>query len=102
MHQLSDEFLNKWEHIIKGVDMTDLPLECIKKVTIKLQGNRRRTINIALLKRQGLEIDQIEELLNKTLTTYNGQIRDLDWLIDVKAVADIIQPETDRLLKDIK
>jgi len=102
MQQLSDEFIAKWEHIIKGVDMTDLPLECIKKVTIRLQGNRRRTINIALLKRQGLELDQIEELLNKTLTAYHDQIRDLDWLIDVKAVAEMVQPETDRLLKHIK
>ncbi len=102
MQQLSDEFIAKWEHIIKGVDMTDLPLECIKKITIRLQGNRRRTINIALLKRQGLELDQIEELLNKTLNAYHNEIRDLDWLIDVKAVAELVQPETDRLLKDIK
>lgn len=102
MHQFSDEFISKWEHIIKGVDMTDMPLECIKKVTIKLQGNRRKTINIHLLQRQGLGLDQIEELLHNTLLAYDGQIRDLDWVIDVKSVAELVQPQTDRLLKGIK
>lgn len=101
MPQLSDEFVHKWEHIIKGVDITDVPLECIKKVTIKLRGNRRRTMNIELLKRQGLDLDEIEALMNRTLMTLGDQVRDLDWLIDVKAVADIVQPETDKLLKDI-
>lgn len=102
MPQLSDEFREKWEHIIKGVDITDVPLECIKKVTIKLYGNRQRTINIELLKRQGLDMEEIEGLLNRTLTLMGDRVRDLDWLIDVKAVADLVQPETDRLLKGIK
>ena len=102
MQQFSDEFIAKWEHIIKGVDMTDLPLECIKKVTIKLQGNRRRTINIQLLKSQGLDLEQIEQLLHTTLSAWEGQVKDLDWTIDVKAVAELVQPETDRLLKGIK
>lgn len=102
MPQLSDEFLSKWEHIIRGVDITDVPLECIKKVTIKLRGNRQRTVNIELLKRQGLDLEEIEALMNRTLMTLGSQVRDLDWSIDVKAVADLVQPETDRLLKGIK
>lgn len=102
MQQLSDEFLDKWEHIIQDVDITDLPLECIKKVTIKLKGNRRKTINISVLKKQGLEMEHIEEVLNKTLIAYEDEVLDLDWTIDVKAVADLVQPVTDHLLKDIK
>jgi len=102
MPQLSDEFLTKWEHIIKGVDITDIPLECIKKVTVKLQGNRRRTINIQLLKKQGLDMEDIETLLNKTLLVLGDQVRDLDWIIDIRAVAEIVQPETDKMLKRIK
>lgn len=102
MSQFSDEFLVKWEHIIKGVDMTDLPLECIKKVVIKLQGSRRRTINIHMLKQQGLDLEQIEQLLHRTLSTYGDQVRDLDWIIDVKVVAEMVQPETDKLLKGIE
>jgi hypothetical protein len=99
--QFSDEFISKWEHIIKDVDITDLPLECIKKVVIKLAGRKQHTINIQMLKKQGLTIDQIEEVMSRTLTDYNEAVLDLDFTVDVGAVAQMIQPQTDKILKGI-
>jgi hypothetical protein len=52
--QLNDDFLTQWEHIIADVNKTDVPLECIKKVVIKLAGSRQKTINLHSLLRQGL------------------------------------------------
>ena len=99
--QFSDEFLERWEHIIDDVDITDVPLECIKKVIVKLHGKRQRTINLALLRRQGLEFDEIETILTRTLTELGEQVRDVDFILDVGAIATIVQPETDKLLKDL-
>ena len=97
--QFSDEFLSKWEHIVNDVDITDVPLECIKKVVIKLEGRKQKTINLSVLKKQGLDIDEIELVLNRTLSEYSEHIHDVDFIVDVKAVADLVQPETDKLLK---
>ena len=99
--QFSDEFLERWEHIIDDVDITDVPLECIKKVIVKLHGKRQRTINLALLRRQGLEFDEIETILTRTLTELGDAVRDVDFILDVGAIATIVQPETDKLLKDL-
>ena len=55
--QFSDEFLAKWEHIIDEVNKTEIPLECIKKVVIRLYSKKQRTINLATLKKQGLDMD---------------------------------------------
>ena len=99
--QFSDEFLERWEHIIDDVDITDVPLECIKKVVIKLQGKRQRTINLSMLRRQGLDIVEIETVMTRTLTELGEQVRDVDFILDVGAIATIVQPETDKLLKDL-
>ena len=40
----SDEFIQQWEHIIEQVNKTEVPLECIKKVVIKLGDRRQKTI----------------------------------------------------------
>ncbi len=40
--QLNDDFLDQWEHIIATVNKTDVPLECIKKVVIKLKGGKTK------------------------------------------------------------
>ena len=99
--QFSNEFIERWEHIIDDVDITDVPLECIKKVIVKLHGKRQRTINLSLLRRQGLEFEEIETIMTRTLTELGDAVRDVDFILDVGAIATMVQPETDKLLKDL-
>lgn len=100
--QFSDEFLAKWEHIVEEVTKTEVPLECIKKIVIKLDNRRQKTINLNVLKKQGLGIEEIEILLSRTLSELNEQVRDIEFVVDVSEVAKIVQPETDKLLEKLK
>lgn len=97
----NDDFLAKWEHIVNGVSKTDVPLECIKKVVIKFKSGRQQTINLHTLQKQGLGLEEIEALLNRTFTDQNDLIRDVDFVVDVGSVAQLVQPETDQLLKNL-
>jgi len=97
----SDEFLEQWEHIIDEVTKTEVPLECIKKVVVRLNNKRQRTINLSVLRKQGLDLEEIEIVLSRTLTELGDQVRDLDFVVDVSEVAKMVQPETDKLLKDL-
>ena len=99
--QFSDEFLDKWEHIINEVQMTEVPLECIKKVVIRLQDKKQKTVNLATLRKQGLDIDEIEIVLTRTLTEIGNQVRDIDFVVDASLVAEMVQPETDKLLNGL-
>lgn len=100
--QFSDEFLDKWELIISEVNKTDIPLECIKKVIIKLSDRKQRTLNLATLKKQGLDMDEIESVVTRTLTELGDDVKDVDFVIDITAVAALVQPETDKLLSNLK
>ena len=99
--QFSNEFLDKWEHIIEEVNKTEIPLECIKKVVIRLHGKKQRTINLATLKKQGLDMDELEIVLTRTLTEFGDEVKDIDFVVDVSEVAKILQPETDKLLNGL-
>jgi len=96
--QLNDDFLDQWEHIIAGVNKTDVPLECIKKVVIKLKEGRQKTINVHTLLKQGLELTEVETMLTRYFQEQDSEIRDVDFVVDISAVAALIQPETDKLL----
>lgn len=100
--QFSDEFLDKWELIISEVNKTDIPLECIKKVIIRLADRKQRTINLSTLKKQGLSMDEIEAVVTRTLTELGDEVKDVDFVIDITAVAELVQPETDKLLEKLK
>jgi hypothetical protein len=96
--QHNDDFLNHWERIVAEVNKTDVPLECIKKVIIKMHGGRQKTINVHTLIKQGLEMTEIEGMLTRFFADNDSQIRDVDFVVDVTSVANLVQPETDKLL----
>jgi hypothetical protein len=69
---------------------------------IKLKGGRQKTINLHTLKKQGLELEEMESMLTRTFNEMDHEIHDVDFVVDVEAVADLVQPETDKLLDKIK
>jgi cupin superfamily acireductone dioxygenase involved in methionine salvage len=99
--QHSDDFLDQWEHIISSVNKTDIPLECIKKVVVKLKQGRQKTINVHTLLRQGLELGEVETMLTRYFHEHDHEIRDVDFVVDISAVAELVQPETDKLLGNL-
>ena len=98
---LSEEFLAKWDHIISEVEKTQVPLKCINKMVIKIVGGRQKTINLARLRRDGLDDDEIEEIMNRNLHILGESVNNIDFILDVNTVAGIIQPATDKLLKSL-
>ena len=96
--QSNDDFLTQWEHIIAGVNKTDVPLECIKKVVIKLVEGRQKTLNVHSMLKQGLDLEAVEGILTRYFQENDHLIRDVDFVVDVNSVAKIVQPETDKLL----
>lgn len=101
MQPFSEDFLERWEHIINEVNKTDVPIECIKKIVIKLDNKRQKTINMNTLKKQGLDWEEIEVVVNRTLASFGDSIYSVDFVVDAGAVAKLIQPETDKLLKSL-
>jgi hypothetical protein len=96
--QLNLDYLDQWEHILADVVKTDVPLECIKKVVIKLAGGKQKTINVHTLLKQGMELEEVESMLTRFFSENDHQIRDVDFVVDINSVANIVQPETDKLL----
>jgi|TARA_R110000868_G_scaffold56564_3_gene175096 hypothetical protein len=94
----SDDFLAAWERILADVTKTDVPLECIKKVVLKFHGGRQKTFNLASLQKQGMDIAEIETMLTRTFSEMNDEIRDVDFVVDVVAVANLVQPLTNKIL----
>jgi hypothetical protein len=101
MARLSEEFLAKWEDLVDGVEKTDVPVECIKRLVIKLKDGKRRYLNIATLRKKGYDPLELEAVLNDKLAEYDGMIENIDFFVDVEAVAEQVQRETDSILGNL-
>lgn len=98
---MSPEFLDKWEHIIDDVEKKNIPLNFIKKIIVKLEGKKQQTINIEKLLSQGLDLSQLEEVINKKLDELDPIITTIEFILNIQMIADTVQPTTDELLKDL-
>ena len=98
---MSPEVFERWEHIVNGVEKTKIPVEFIKKLVLKLNGRRQRTINISTLVRQGLDSDQIEETVTRRLQELDDDMIGIEFILDIEGIAKTVQPETDRMLKNL-
>lgn len=98
---MSPEFLKQWEHILAGVEKSRIPVEFIKKIILKLDGRKQKTINIQKMIDQGLIPDEVEEVLGRILTEFDHVIKSVEFILNVESIADAVQPETDKLLKDL-
>lgn len=98
---MSPEFIKKWEHILEDVEKQKIPIQFIKKLVIKLEGKKQQTINVEKFLQQGLSPDQIEEAVSRKLNELNDQVVAVEFILNVKSIAEMVQPETDRLLNKL-
>jgi hypothetical protein len=95
---LNHDFLAGWEDIVNGVDKDHCPITCVKKVVFRTQQGQK-TINLRNLRRQGIDDDSIEQAVSSFIEDNEKIIKSMELVLDVEAVAEIVQPETDKLLK---
>jgi hypothetical protein len=98
---MSPEFVKKWEHILEDVEKQKIPVEFIKKLILKLDGKRQQTINIEKLINQGLDPDQVEEVVSRKLNELDDEVVSIEFVLNVQSIAETVQPETDKLLNGL-
>jgi hypothetical protein len=98
---MSPEFIEKWEHILEDVEKNKIPVQFIKKLIIKLEGKRQQTLNIEKFLNQGLDADQIEEVVSRKLQELDDSVVGVEFLLNVQSIADTVQPETDKILGNL-
>ena len=98
---MSPEFIQKWETLLQDVDKNKVPVEFIKKIVLKLQGKKQKTINVERLLDQGLEPEHIEEVVSNKLIELDELVIGIEFVLNVQTIADVVQPETDKLLNGL-
>jgi hypothetical protein len=98
---MSPEFIAKWEHILEDVEKNKIPVQFIKKLIIKLEGKRQQTLNIEKFLSQGLDPDQIEEVVSRKLQELDDSVVGVEFLLNVQSIAEAVQPETDKILGNL-
>jgi hypothetical protein len=95
---MTPEYIRKWEHILEDVDKVKVPVQFIRKIVVRMSGKKQHTINIQALMRQGLDPEEVEEVISRKLHELDPLITSFEFILNVESIAETVQPETDKLL----
>jgi hypothetical protein len=92
---------DQWEKLIKEINKEQVPISVLRYITVNLKDGTSVDVNIANMIDEGAEPEYVEQLINSKLSALDDVIQDVDFHISVDSVAKVIQPFTDKLLKDL-
>ena len=98
---MTPDYIRKWEHILEDIEKSKVPVQFIKKIIVKMVGKKQHTINIQTLLKQGLDPEEIEEVVTRKLNELDPLITSFEFVLNVESIAETVQPETDRLLNKL-
>jgi hypothetical protein len=98
---MTPDYISKWEHILEDVEKSRVPVQFIKKIIVRMVGKKQHTINIQNLLKQGLEPEEIEEVVKRKLEELDPLITSFEFILNLESIAETVQPETDKLLNKL-
>jgi hypothetical protein len=98
--------LENWEELINAVDKSDIPIEFVNRILIKLvspiNGEDSREIDVKQFRSDGYEDESINEIIKETCSEHYNNIKSMQFYLDVEYVASTVQKQTDKLLAGIQ
>lgn len=97
------QILQKWEDLFEDIEYTDIPLEYVQRMVIHFRNGEKIDLRIKeLVEENNLDYTRLEKQLDSKLERVEDQVKFVDWHLDSKKAADVVQDATDKILGDIK
>jgi len=98
-----EEKLDSWEALINTVDKTDIPIRFVRNINIifhtAVENANEQDINVQELRGNGWEDLQLEEIVEEVFKEHHNNIKTIHFYLDVQHVAEVVQNQTNKLLK---
>lgn len=93
---LSDEFYDKWQHLLDDIEMSEVPLPFVREISVNLTDGSKTIFDIGSMLGNGNTVREIETAIEDYLSENDSSVSNIDFHIDIQAVADTV---TDRVSK---
>jgi hypothetical protein len=91
----------RWEQIVRGINKKEVPVTMLDHVVVNLVDGTQVDVNIRELLDEGVDPNELEQMLNTRLAALDNIIKDVDFHISLDSVAQTVQPITDDFLKNL-
>jgi len=101
-----DERLDGWETLIDGIEKTDIPIEFVRTINIlfhtPVDNVDEQDINVQRFRKEGWDDNGLNQIVEEVFKEHTNNIKSVHFFVDVEHVAEVVQRETNILLKGMK
>lgn len=94
----SDEFFDRWEHLISTVEISDVPIRFIKAVVASFHDGQSHSFDVKSMLKKGMEFPEIEAMIEEYLELNTDNIDSVDFHLNINAIAEEVETKTNQLL----
>lgn len=90
-----------WRNIIRDINTERIPLNIVKTISLLLIDGTTVEIDIDELLNEGIEPEILEQQIQQKFSELSPYIKNVNFNINIKDIAEKIQPQTNEILKKI-
>ena len=95
---LSEEFYDRWEHLLADIEMNEVPLKFVREIAVNMIEGDVVLFDVASMLAKKLSCSDIEDAVEQFLLENDDAVEKIDFHIDIKAVATEVTHRTSKIL----
>ena len=97
--KFSDEFYERWEHLIAGVEIKLIPMRMLREIVVNMDDDSEVVFDVSELIEDGATAEEIETAVQEFCLEHDENVTGLDFKINIENLAEEVERKTGRLLK---
>ena len=98
-----DDRIRSWELLIDTVEKTDIPIEVVNGISLvfhePVDGLEEQDIDFREFRADGFTDEDIEQIVHHIMSEYPGNIKTINFFLNVEYIAEIVQNQTNLILR---
>jgi hypothetical protein len=96
--KFSQEFYDRWEHLLSTVEISDVPIEYISEIVVVFHSDDTTVFDITAMIASSAKPKHIEAQIEDFLSDHDDEIDHVNFHINIPVVATDVNEKTKKLL----
>jgi hypothetical protein len=96
--KLSDEFYDRWQHLLEDIEMSDVPLEFVREISVNMSDGSVVTFDISTMIAKNFLASDIERTIEEFLAEHDDEVGNIEFHINIRAVAEEVTDKVSKIL----
>jgi len=96
--KFSQEFYERWEHLLSTVEISDVPIEYISEIVVVFENDNTTVFDVTAMLASGAKPKHIEAQIEDFLSDHDHEIDHVNFHINIPVIATEVHAKTKKLL----